>query len=76
METTPSALSEINQDQINNKDKDPLEQVNDLIDVLDVLDRTYFSRDRQKKIKVRMDEALALLESKPFEFIQNKKEKA
>lgn len=43
---------------------------------LDTIDRTYFNKDRLKVLKAKIDEITALLDTKPIEFVQNKKEKA
>jgi tetratricopeptide (TPR) repeat protein len=43
---------------------------------LDVLDRTYFGKDRLRQLKAKIDEIVAILDTKPVEFVQNKKEKA
>ena len=51
-------------------------KVRGLISVLEQLDRTYFGRDRQKKIREQLDAACALLDTKPIDMVQNKKEKA
>jgi tetratricopeptide (TPR) repeat protein len=67
----------LNQAEINNKgDKDVAGDVRKLLDQIDVIDRGYFGKDRQKSIKSIMDEALRLLDQKPIDLIQNKKEKA
>ena len=52
------------------------ETVKAQITVLDALHRTYFNSDRQKQLKVKIDEITALLDHKPIELVQNKKEKA
>jgi tetratricopeptide (TPR) repeat protein len=57
-------------------DKDVAGDVRKLLDQIDVIDRGYFGKDRQKSIKSIMDEALRLLDQKPIDLIQNKKEKA
>jgi len=51
-------------------------EVRKLLDQIDVIDRGYFGKDRQKQIKQMMDDILALLDQKPIDLIQNKKEKA
>lgn len=43
---------------------------------LEVMDRTYFNKDRPKQIKAMIDEIIALLDTKPIEFVQNKRERA
>jgi len=43
---------------------------------LEQLDRTYFGRDRVKQIRDCLDATLAILDSKPIDLVQNKKEKA
>ena len=47
-----------------------------MIDALEQLDRIYFGKDRQKKIREVLDAACALLDTKPIDLVQNKKEKA
>lgn len=44
--------------------------------MLEVLDRTYFGKDRLRQIKGKIDEIVALLDTNPVEFVQNKREKA
>ena len=51
-------------------------QVRKIIDYLEQIDRSYFGKDRMKQIKSKIDEALVLLDTKPIENQQNKKEKA
>ena len=46
------------------------------IAVLETLDRTYFGKDRVKRIRTELDAACALLDTKPIDMVQNKKEKA
>ena len=46
------------------------------LDQIDVIDRGYFGKDRQKQIKQIMDKSISLLDQKPIDLIQNKKEKA
>ena len=46
------------------------------ITILETLDRTYFGKDRIKKIRETLDAATAVLDTKPLDLIQNKKEKA
>lgn len=43
------------------------ERVQKIIDEVTVLDRVYFQKDRQKLIKAKIDDAVALLDSKPIE---------
>jgi len=57
-------------------EKDIRETVRELIKTADQIDRTYFGKDRLKLLKAKIDEILALLDTKPIEFVQNKKEKA
>lgn len=40
------------------------------------MDRSYFSKDRPKQIKAMIDEIIAMLDTKPIEFVQNKRERA
>ncbi len=35
---------------------------------MDTMDKSYFAKDRQKQLKNKMDEVIALLDSKPVEF--------
>ena len=51
-------------------------QVRKIIEYLEQIDRAYFGKDRMKQIKSKIDEALTLLDTKPIENQQNKKEKA
>ena len=46
------------------------------ITILETLDRTYFGKDRIKKIRETLDAATAVLDTRPLDLIQNKKEKA
>ena len=57
-------------------EKDVAKEARKIIDQLDLIDRGYFGKDRKKVIKIKMDETLALLDTKPIDLIQNKKEKA
>ena len=52
------------------------ETIREQIQAVDQMDRTYFGKDRPKLLKAKIDEILALLDTKPIEFVQNKKEKA
>lgn len=52
------------------------DQIRELLATLDSIDRTYFNKDRFKLLKTKIDEITAILDSKPIEFVQNKKEKA
>ncbi|CDW76195.1 tetratricopeptide repeat protein 5 [Stylonychia lemnae] len=52
------------------------DQVKLLVEQLDHLDKSYFGKDRHKLIKQKIDDITQLLDTKPIEFIQNKKEKA
>ena len=47
-----------------------------IIGNLEKLDRTYFGRDRVKKIRETLEQATALLDTKPIDLVSNKKEKA
>lgn len=62
-----SPLSEINQGEIDNKEKDIKVEVRVLIEQLDKLDRTYFGKDRYKQMKQRLDKSLELLDTKPLD---------
>ena len=57
-------------------EKDIAKEARKIVEQLDMIDRGYFGKDRKKQIKTMMDETLALLETKPIDLIQNKKEKA
>ena len=46
------------------------------IEQLEQLDRSYFGKDRVKKIREILDASTALLDTKPIDLVQNKKEKA
>lgn len=48
----------------------------DQLQALELLDRTYFGKDRLKQVKAKIDEISALLDQRPIEFVQNKREKA
>jgi tetratricopeptide (TPR) repeat protein len=52
------------------------ESVREQILAVELMDRTYFGKDRPKLLKAKIDEILAMLDTKPIEFVQNKKEKA
>jgi len=55
----------------------PVEQrVRAFITIIESLDRTYFGKDRAKKIRETLDTTTALLDSKPIDIITNKREKA
>ena len=54
----------------------PEDRVRGIIAGLDLLDRTYFGRDRVKKIQEQIEASVAILDSKPIDMVQNKKEKA
>ena len=43
------------------------EQVATIITDLDLADRAYFAKDRKKVIQAKIDEALALLDTKPID---------
>lgn len=54
-----------------------VEQQTKLIIVeLEKLDRSYFGKDRVKTIKAKLEEAVAILDTKPIDLITVKKEKA
>ena len=58
-------------------DDAPLEErVRAIIVNLEQLDRTYFGRDRVSKIRGCLDATCVLLDTKPVDMVQNKKEKA
>lgn len=46
------------------------------IEQLEQLDRSYFGKDRVKKIREILDASTALLDTKPIDLVQNKKERA
>mmetsp|Transcript_31520 Transcript_31520/g.39203 ORF Transcript_31520/g.39203 Transcript_31520/m.39203 type:complete len:93 (-) Transcript_31520:1188-1466(-) len=46
------------------------------IELLDALDRSYFGKDRVRKIRELLDASCAMLDTKPIDLVQNKKEKA
>lgn len=52
------------------------DQVRALIEELITMDRSYFGKDRVKQIKAKLEEAVAILDNKPVDMVQNKKEKA
>ena len=54
----------------------PEDRVRGIIAGLDLRDRTYFGRDRVKKIQEQIEASVAILDSKPIDMVQNKKEKA
>lgn len=55
----------------------PVEQrVRAFITIIESLDRTYFGKDRAKKIRETLETITALLDTKPIDMITNKKEKA
>lgn len=74
MEAVPS--TEVTMAEINSKPADPVSQVRAIAAQLDALDKTYFGKDRQKQIRGKIDEALALLEQQPIDLEKNKKQKA
>ena len=58
-------------------DEAPVEEkVRALITILESLDRTYFGKDRLKKVRETHEKACEYLDTKPIDSIQNKKEKA
>jgi Tfp pilus assembly protein PilF len=59
-----------------NIEKDMRDSIREQIQAVDLIDRTYFGKDRLKILKVKIDEIIAQLDTKPIEFVQNKKEKA
>lgn len=38
-----------------------------MIEELSAIDRAYFGKDRQKQLKAKIDEAIALLDTKPID---------
>lgn len=48
-------------------EKDITKEVRKIIDQLDVMDRTYFAKDRQKQLKAKITDAIALLDQKPID---------
>lgn len=46
-----------------NKEKDKLSKVKVIIENLDIFDKSYFNKDRKKKMKEQIDEALGLIEA-------------
>jgi len=63
---------------IENKENHTVEEkVSALIEALDLANRAYFAKDRQKVIKEHIDNAIAILDTKPIEDAElNKKDKA
>lgn len=59
-----------------NKGKDPITEAKKMIQQLEQFDKAYFSKDRAKLLKAKIDETIQLLDQKPLDLIQNKKEKA
>jgi tetratricopeptide (TPR) repeat protein len=57
-------------------EKDIGVSVREQLAAVDQIDRTYFGKDRQRILKTMIDEVISLLDTKPIEFVQNKKEKA
>ena len=49
-------------------EKDVKVHARELINQLDALERTYFGKDRHKQLKAKLEEVLALLDTKPIEF--------
>ena len=43
---------------------------------MELLDKTYFQKDRRRKIDDLVTDSIALLDQKPVDLVQNKKEKA
>ena len=70
-------LGEINQAEVDNKekkgDKDIITQVKEILDQISVIDKGYFAKDKQKQIKQMMEECIKILDTKPIDLIQNKK---
>jgi cytochrome c-type biogenesis protein CcmH/NrfG len=52
------------------------ETVRQYIAELATLDDCYFGKDREKQIRAKIEQSLALLDQKPIDLVQNKKEKA
>ena len=61
------ALQEIDQAELENKEKDIVAEVRKIIDTLEQLDKSYFAKDRQKLLKQKIDEAISMLDTKPLD---------
>ena len=48
-------------------DKTLVQKSKDIIEELNVLERTFFGKDRVKVIRAKLDEGVALLDSKPID---------
>ena len=57
-------------------EKDLRDHVREHLAELETIDRAYFGKDRHKVIKAKIEDITNLLDSKPIEFVQNKREKA
>ena len=55
---------------------DVAKQAKKIIEQLEVMDHSYFGKDRQKQLKSKIEECLVLLDQKPIDIVKNKKEKA
>ena len=51
-------------------------EVRKIIEQLDLVERAYFGKDRIKQIKQKVNDAIQLLDQKPVDLVQVKKEKA
>ena len=63
-------------EKIAEEERDIQTEVRNIIQQLDVMDRTYFNKDRPKQIKLKIEEGIALLDTKPLDLVKNKKEKS
>ena len=59
-----------------NKTPDAFTQVQAIASELEAINRAYFNKDRAKVMKAKIEAALALLDERPLDLIQSKKEKA
>ena len=57
----------INQSYLPQIDKDIVQAVRKIIDQLDVMDRSYFGKDRQKQIKAKIQDCISMLDQKPID---------
>jgi len=73
----PGKLTQVADPHLISSDDAPIEvKVRAIIAQLEALDRSYFGKDRVKKIRELLDASCALLDAKPIDLVQNKKEKA
>jgi len=63
MQTQGTALNEINMASQDNKELDKLSKAKVIIENLEIFDKSYFNKDRNKKMKEQIDEALGLIEA-------------